>query len=540
MNAVLESILPTTDAQASRPPGAWTPWWRATLAHIVLPLGASVLLVAVVLAAAAWSLRVRTLQNAQQQAQALAQVAAELTGHTLQNLEPVLAALSDLPTPSAPTPDLGAWWRLDAQGQLRARAPGSTAPHPALDARLWQTLQQAHTRTLLQPLPGSGASADTLLLLRAVRGPSGGFEGALLALLPVSRLGSVWQQHQRGPLGTLALYTPQGDLLLRNQHGAASAQTQHPPLAVMQGLAQSSAAAFAREPPAVHLYGYQPVGQPIAAAVVVSQPLEQVLAPWRQWVWISTALWVLLALGALASGWQLHRHTRLRNQSIALAQRQTLRLRELSRRILDAQEAERSRVARELHDELGQSLTAIKINLQAQAQFKDANPAQWQADNLSMVENALQQVRRLALGLRPSILDTLGLTPALQWMGRELSQRSHFAFALQQDPDWPSLDDDTQTCLFRIAQEALTNIARHAAAHQVQISLRVHHEQLWMEVRDDGQGFDPSARQRAHHSMGLSSMAERAALVGARLSIDSAPAQGCTIRVTLPRPATSA
>ncbi|MGQ0711465.1 MAG: histidine kinase [Rhodoferax sp.] len=525
MSPVLDSVLPATDLVPPHAPPAQVPWWRLPAAQIALPLGASVLLVAVVLAAAAWSLRVRTLHSAQQQALALAQVAAEVTSRALLSLE------------SAP-PQLPQWWELDAQGRVRASAPGMAQAPAALDAAQWQELQRDPGRILLQALPATARDAAPLLLLvRALHAPDGRFAGARLAVLPLSHLGSLWQQARPGPLGRLALYGTQGQLLLRSPWAEGPAPPHQATAAILARLSHSSGGAFIDGRAAPQLYAYQALQAPLPAMVVLTQPLDQALAPWRQWVWVSTALWGLLALGGAGAGWQLQRHTRLRNQSTALAQRQTRRLRELSRRILDAQEAERSRVARELHDELGQSLTAIKINLQAQAQFKNADPAQWQADNLSMVEEALQQVRRLSLGLRPSILDTLGLTPALQWMGRELSQRSHFAFVLEQDPHWPALDDDTQTCLFRIAQEALTNVARHAQARQVQIALRAHGEQLVMEIRDDGQGFDPAARRRAHHSMGLSSMAERAALVGGRLGLASAPGQGCTISVSIPHSA---
>lgn len=214
-----------------------------------------------------------------------------------------------------------------------------------------------------------------------------------------------------------------------------------------------------------------------------------------------------------------------------------LTLQQLSRRVLEAQETERRRVARELHDELGQSLTAIKINLQSPTLFRDHPPTQLEVDNIRMVEDAIQQVRRLAMALRPSLLDDLGLIPALRWMTEQSAQRMGLTMTFESDLEYVRFSPEVETACFRVAQEAVTNIGRYARAQHVTIRLRREGDALEMRVEDDGCGFDVAdMRHRAAlgASMGVLGMQERAMLVGGTLSIESAPSAGCSISLRCP------
>jgi len=228
----------------------------------------------------------------------------------------------------------------------------------------------------------------------------------------------------------------------------------------------------------------------------------------------------------------LYKHqaeTQLRNS--------TRQLQALSRRVLEAQEQERRRVAVELHDELGQSLTAIKINLQMAERFTDQSPADLNQENIRIVEDALQQVRRLATALRPSMLDDLGLAPALKWMSEQTATRGGFEVVFHHERVDSRLAPDIETACFRIVQEALTNVCRHAHAQRVEIRLHREGSQLALCVQDDGQGFDLSAmraRAVAGGSLGVLGMQERATLVGGTLEISSAPGMGCTVTLTCP------
>jgi signal transduction histidine kinase len=215
----------------------------------------------------------------------------------------------------------------------------------------------------------------------------------------------------------------------------------------------------------------------------------------------------------------------------------TRQLKALSMRVLQVQEQERRRVAMELHDELGQSLTAIKINLQLGERFKDKAPPDLYEDNLRIVEDALQQVRTLATALRPSMLDDLGLAPALKWLAEQSAIRGGFELSFHHERSLERLSSEIETACFRIVQEALTNITRHAQARQVDISLRREADEMVLVVRDDGRGFDPIAmRERAATgaSLGVLGMQERATLVDGRFEISSQLGGGSTIELRCP------
>ena len=209
----------------------------------------------------------------------------------------------------------------------------------------------------------------------------------------------------------------------------------------------------------------------------------------------------------------------------------------VSRRVLEVQESERRRVAIELHDELGQLLTAVKINLQAQDRFKKQDSGELIAENIKIVDNALAQVRRLALALRPAMLDDLGLLPALRWLADQTTTRSGVAVELHAASLQQRLAPEVETACFRIVQEALTNTVRHAQAKQVTIYLRLDGDTLDLCVQDDGHGFDLVAmRKRAQTggSIGILGMQERASLMGGHLDIQSAPGLGCTVCLRCP------
>jgi signal transduction histidine kinase/FixJ family two-component response regulator len=214
------------------------------------------------------------------------------------------------------------------------------------------------------------------------------------------------------------------------------------------------------------------------------------------------------------------------------------RLRTVSRQLLRAQEEERRHIARELHDEIGQSLTAAKISLQRAMDQADKDAASgFLQDSLVLIEGLLQQVRNLSLDLRPSVLDDLGLAAALRWYIDRLSQRTGIAGRLAAQPANLRLAPETETTCFRVAQEALTNVVRHARAQHVQVSLVQEDDALKLVVRDDGVGFDVAeARSRAvgGGSLGLLGMQERLELIGGRVVIEAGPDRGTEVQAWLP------
>jgi signal transduction histidine kinase len=208
----------------------------------------------------------------------------------------------------------------------------------------------------------------------------------------------------------------------------------------------------------------------------------------------------------------------------------------LSQQLMEAQETERRRLARELHDEIGQALTAVKINLQA-LQRAPADAVSRLSDSIAIVDRALQQVRNLSLDLRPSLLDDLGLVAALSWYVDRQSQRSGLAIEFAAEPAEIRAAATVETACFRVTQEALTNIIRHAQAREARVELRQRGSELQLAVSDDGIGFDvAAARRRAARgaSLGLLGMQERVLLSGGRIDIQSTRGQGTRLVACLP------
>lgn len=213
------------------------------------------------------------------------------------------------------------------------------------------------------------------------------------------------------------------------------------------------------------------------------------------------------------------------------------RLRDLSRRLLEAQETERRRVARELHDDLGQALLTLRLNLQAIGSAQDPSVAGRVQEGLEVVSDAIARVRDLSLALRPSLLDDLGLVPALRWQMDSLAQRFGLSASIVVEPSEIEVPSDVATTCFRVAQGAMLNTARHAAASHLWVEVRRRDRTLCLVVRDDGIGFDVDAtiqRARRGESLGLLSMIERVDLAGGEMEIDSGPGRGTTVEARLP------
>lgn len=210
------------------------------------------------------------------------------------------------------------------------------------------------------------------------------------------------------------------------------------------------------------------------------------------------------------------------------------RLRALSARMLHIQEDERRQVARDLHDEIGQTLTAVKLNLQT-LRMRTTVPEQAPSidESINAVDDALAQVRSMSLDLRPPQLDDLGLEAAVRWHLARQAKTAQLDIELTAAGVPDSLPSGCKTASFRIVQEAVNNIVRHAGARKVWVELQGRGEELEVAIRDDGRGFDTTAarfRAAEGNSLGLISMEERATLAGGYLELESAPGAGTKIR----------
>ncbi len=204
--------------------------------------------------------------------------------------------------------------------------------------------------------------------------------------------------------------------------------------------------------------------------------------------------------------------------------------------LFDAQEQERARIARDLHDELGQQLTAVLIALRMVEQSDTLEAARERARAAAESASAgLSEVRRISRGLRPTVLADLGLIPAVERVCEEFQTpkgpRVELAISLKPGERFPAA---VEMCAFRVLQESLTNCARHAQAKTVRVALSAEGDALSLEIRDDGRGFDASKPARS--SLGLYGMRERVELLDGRYDMTSAPGQGTVVRILLPLP----
>lgn len=214
------------------------------------------------------------------------------------------------------------------------------------------------------------------------------------------------------------------------------------------------------------------------------------------------------------------------------------RLRRLTRRLEQAKEEERKRLARELHDEMGQGLTAAKINLELMASL-NASPdvSSRAADTIVVIDELIQRVRNLSLDLRPPLLDELGLRPALRAYLESRAQRSGIEIDTTAMDIPTGLDVETEITAFRVIQEALTNVLRHAGARRVVVSATMRNGLLEIRVIDDGRGFDVDdalARATGGHHLGLLGLRERVEALGGRLQVTSTPGRGAELAVAIP------
>lgn len=208
----------------------------------------------------------------------------------------------------------------------------------------------------------------------------------------------------------------------------------------------------------------------------------------------------------------------------------------LLERVFEVQEEERARIARDLHDELGQLLTATLVGLRTVEQAADLPTARARAAALCEVAaGGLDSVRRLAHGLRASVLEDLGPRPAVERLCEDAAAASGVDFDVSVEfPTTARLEPAVEVAVYRLVQEGVTNIARHADARHASVRLRLEAEMLEIEIRDDGRGIAPGDAGRSEEGLGLQGMRERVAFLGGRIRVETSPATGTAILIGIP------
>ena len=248
---------------------------------------------------------------------------------------------------------------------------------------------------------------------------------------------------------------------------------------------------------------------------------------WTTWTFAGcVGLWLVCAVWAVNASTVLFR--RLEQQAAALTR--------LQFQFLESQENTARRFSHELHDELGQALTAVKANLSA---LRTQNEPERVDDCMKLVDQAINDVREMSQLLRPTMLDDFGLDAALRALTESFAQRTGITLDYQSNLAAERLPDQVETNLFRIAQESLTNIARHANAEKVGVELARRNGLVTLRIRDNGKGMEMARRKGqketlASGGMGLAGMETRAQACGGRLTVESAPGEGMKVEVTCP------
>ena len=246
--------------------------------------------------------------------------------------------------------------------------------------------------------------------------------------------------------------------------------------------------------------------------------------------------WSLLLGGvvALTAVIRLGQLERRSVQQRRLAEEAEGRMRELSQQLVATQEEERKKLSRELHDHVGQVLTALRMELGSIDRLRAAGDgalARAVAESRQLVDNMVRTVRDLALGLRPSMLDDFGLQPALEWHVRDFTRRYGLPIDLTMTGDLSGLPEPHATCIYRVVQEALTNCVRHAKASSIRITVSGAHDTLAVAVVDDGVGIDPQSRKSG---LGLRGIEERVRDLGGSVEIRSTAGVGTSLTIRIP------
>jgi signal transduction histidine kinase len=232
---------------------------------------------------------------------------------------------------------------------------------------------------------------------------------------------------------------------------------------------------------------------------------------------------VLLAVGCIVYIFRIERQNSRRYQEVT----------RLSARLVAAQETERCSISRELHDEVGQTLGAVLVdaaNLANRIPAEDTVSHRYLDNIRALADTSVNSIRNIALLLRPSMLDDLGLVPALEWQAREMSRRSGIKVKVVAENVSDSLPDAVRTCIYRVVQETLNNVSRHSGAKSALVRVQQTEGSIVLTVKDDGSGFE-LAKTRG---LGLIGMEERVKQLGGRLEIESQPGHGTVLRATLP------
>lgn len=521
--------------------------------------------IAAATALALWELRAQALARAERELVNLAQLLTEQTTRAVQAMDSTLRGTAERLRADRDSGYLMA--SRDIHTLLRARIDGMPQvrslsvigsdgrllrtsfayPTPGISAadRVYFTIHRDETEHGLfidRPVRSRMDGKWIVLASRRLDGLGSGFDGVIAAALDPAYFEELYRSIQLGDGGAICLFQRDGTLVAgwpRKEETVGKSFADSPLFRALglQAAATPRALADGAEITAMG----ETRGFPLVVAVTMQR--ESVLANWRRQAWLAglnaAGVVLLLGLAAAALARELAREAAL-TAELRGSHRQ---LRELAAALHDVREAEQMRIARELHDELGQQLTGLKMDLAwIGGKLPDDRPELLRkAEGMKqLVDTAVKSVRRIASELRPLVLDDLGLVAGLEWLVQDFSKRTGIEVALNVDVGDIAPGDAQASALFRILQESLTNVARHAQASRVRVALAHDGGRLKLTVQDNGKGLDEDAGAGRAGSFGLLGIRERAIMLGGQASFSSRPGEGTLVEVSIPFPGAAA
>ncbi len=508
-------------------------------------------------ALALWELRAQALERAEREAINLARLLSEQTTRAVQGVDATLRGTADRLRAGRITgylmdprdtytlfraridgmPQMRSLSVLGPDGTLQRTSFAYPAPEmSAADRDYFKVHRDDAERGLFidRPFRSRLDGKWVVMASRRLDGLGADFDGVIAAALDPAYFEELYRAIQLGEGGAISLFQRDGILLAgwpRREEAIGQTFADSP---LFRALGAEGAAAPRSLVDGAEIIAFGEASRfPLVVAVTMSK--DTILAPWRRQAGhaglVTAGVILLLGLAALALKRELAREEAL-TAELRGSQRQ---LRELAAALQDVREAEQMRIARELHDELGQHLTGLKMDLSWMSGKlpEDQPELQRKAEGMKkLVDTAVKSVRRLASELRPLVLDDLGLVAGLEWLVQDFSKRHGIEVALDMDIGDAAPPDAQASALFRILQESLTNVARHAQASRARVALTHAAGRLVLSVQDNGQGLAGGAGKAG--SFGLIGIRERAIMLGGQASVSSRPGEGTRIEVSIP------
>lgn len=526
-----------------------------TRAVLALSVGAVIAILAST-ALLLWDLREREKAHALGEITSLSRILAEQTTRAFDGADLVLRGVQDrltdgigqtLPLDSqivffllrarvSSLPQVASVFVTDADGKVLNSSRGTKiGGHSVRDQRFFSVWQQRYEKDLFvsTPMRSRVDQRWSLYLSRPLYNPQGLLRGVVVVNVDLGYFEGLYSSISLDFVSPIFLMLADGALLVSQ-----------PPNEAMIG--QRAVNPDATKPTekdgnlrlieerGVRTLAFRAVsGFPLAVGVAIGE--QEALTPWRSIAWQISIGGLLVSLAILLAGWGVAREMRREQGLLAALRDSNQQLRELSGALQSVRENERTRIARELHDELGQKLTGLKFELSwLLGRLKKNQPELVGkiGDMKRLLVDTIEEVRRISSELRPLMLDDLGFAAAAEWMAQDFSRRTGVEVILDLSAAEAVTGDPLATTLFRVLQESLTNIARHAGATEVSVSLTKQLDKLVLQVTDNGRGL-PTGDSKIG-GFGLVGMRERVVALDGRLSVEDIPGGGVLIQVEIP------